>query len=49
MLNMEEMHLIPLVWEPVSNLIPNLVYAANGSEVELSMIDGKIVMETGEF
>ena len=45
MLNMEEMHLIPLVWEPVSNLIPNLVYAANGSEVELSMIDGKIVME----
>ena len=28
-----------------SNLIPNLVYAANGSEVQLSMVDGRIIME----
>lgn len=45
MLNMQMPHMTPVVWQPLSNIIPNLVYAANGSEVELSMIDGKIVME----
>jgi 5-methylthioadenosine/S-adenosylhomocysteine deaminase len=34
-----------LLFDPLRNIIPNLVYAANGSEVVLSMIDGKIVME----
>lgn len=45
MLDMQVPQMTPVVLEPICNIIPNLVYAANGSEVELSMIDGKIVME----
>jgi len=45
MLDLEQLHMTPVVWEPVSNIIPNLVYAANGSEVVLSMVDGRIIME----
>ena len=45
MLDLEVPQMTPLVWDPVSNLIPNLVYAANGSEVQLSMVDGRIIME----
>lgn len=45
MLDLQVPQMTPVVLEPVCNIIPNLVYAANGSEVVLSMIDGKIVME----
>lgn len=38
-------HLNPVIFEPIRNIVPNLVYAANGSEVETSIIDGEIVME----
>lgn len=37
--------LTPVVTYPFRNIIPNLVYAANGSEVETSIIDGKVIME----
>lgn len=45
MLDLEQPHLTPMLCQPISNIVPNLVYAANGSEVELSMVDGKILME----
>ncbi|MEG2020706.1 MAG: amidohydrolase family protein, partial [Oscillospiraceae bacterium] len=45
MLNMQHLHMMPIVLTPLRNIIPNLVYAANGSEVVLSMIDGKLIME----
>ena len=35
----------PAIFDPVRNIIPNLVYSANGSEVEMVIIDGKVVME----
>jgi len=45
LLDLQVPHMAPQLFAPLRNLIPNLVYAANGSEVVLSMIDGKLVME----
>ena len=39
----------PIMEAPVRNLIPNLVYAARGSEVESVMIDGRFVVEDHEL
>jgi len=38
-------HLNPIILEPIRNIVPNLVYAANGSEVDTVIIDGKVTME----
>jgi len=35
----------PVITDPVRNIIPNLVYSANGSEIQMVIIDGKVVME----
>ena len=35
--------------QPVFDCVNNVVYSANGSDVELTMIDGKTVYEKGEF
>ena len=35
----------PLIMAPLRNIVPNLVYAANGSEVSTVIIDGKIVVD----
>lgn len=35
--------------QPIYNPLNNVVYSANGSDVCLTMIDGKIVYENGEF
>ena len=37
--------LTPLSEGPIRNIIPNLVYSANGSEVETVIINGKIVVD----
>lgn len=37
--------LCPFIADPVRNIIPNLVYAARGNEVQTVIIDGKVVME----
>ena len=38
-------HLSPILESPVRNIIPNLVYAARGGEVETVIIDGQFVVE----
>lgn len=38
-------HLSPVLVGEFSNIIPNIVYAAQASDVETVLIDGKIVME----
>ena len=38
-------HLNPIYTAPIRNLIPNLVYSARGHEVELVMVNGRIVVE----
>lgn len=34
---------------PVHDIINNLVYSCSGSEIKLTMIDGKVVYENGEY
>lgn len=41
--------LSPVILKPVRNIVPNLVYSAKGSEVEMVMVDGKIIMEDGRL
>ena len=38
-----------LYWRPAHNLLHNLLYAAVGSDVYMTMVDGKIRYENGEF
>ncbi len=37
--------LTPILLSPIRNIIPNLVYSANGSEVETVIINGKVVVD----
>ena len=41
--------LSPILPGPVRNIVPNLVYAANGSEVETVIIDGQVVVDQHEI
>ena len=42
---MSQPALSPVILSPVRNIVPNLVYSARGNDVEMSVIDGRIVME----
>ena len=44
-IDMKHLNLNPILFHPVRTVIPNLVYAANGSEVTTVMINGKFVVE----
>ena len=37
--------LSPVIQAPVRNIVPNLVYSARGSEVEMVLVDGKVLVE----
>lgn len=41
--------LSPILPGPVRNIVPNLVYAASGSEVETVIIDGQVVVDQHEI
>ena len=43
--DMTRPELSPLYLEPIRNVVPNLVYAADGSEVETVIVDGRIIVE----
>ena len=45
MIDLSFPNLNPIYISPIRNLIPNLVYSARGGEVELVMVDGRIVVE----
>ena len=45
MIDMSHPSLCPVILSPVRNIVPNLVYSAKGNEVEMSVIDGKVIME----
>ncbi len=45
MIDLSYPHLNPIYDGPVRNLIPNLAYSARGHEVEMVMVDGKIIVE----
>jgi 5-methylthioadenosine/S-adenosylhomocysteine deaminase len=44
-LDLNKPHLTPLLSGEFSNVIPHIVFAAQGSDVETVLIDGRIVME----
>lgn len=41
--------LCPAIFQPVSNVVPNLVYSATGSEVDTVIIDGRVIMDQGKL
>lgn len=45
MIDLAQPCLSPIIHAPVRNIVPNLVYSAKGSEVELVMVDGKIIVQ----
>ena len=45
MIDLSYPHLNPIYTAPIRNLVPNLVYSARGHEVELVMVNGKVVVE----
>lgn len=36
-------------WHPIHDLLNNLVYSASGSDIELTMVDGKVLYNDGEY
>jgi 5-methylthioadenosine/S-adenosylhomocysteine deaminase len=47
-LDFKKPHLTPLLLGEFQNVIPNIVFAAQGSDVETVLIDGRVVMENHE-
>lgn len=41
-------NLVPTLEAPIRTIVPNLVYAATGREVVLSMVDGQILLRDGK-
>ena len=37
----------PIYTEPMRNMVPNLIYSANGSEVDTVMVRGRVLVENG--
>jgi len=44
-LDLKAPHMTPIITTPVRNIAPNIVYSARGDEVEMVIIDGKVVVE----
>ena len=36
-------------YHPVHDMITNIVYSASGSDIDLTMVDGKVVYENGNY
>jgi 5-methylthioadenosine/S-adenosylhomocysteine deaminase len=47
LVDLRALNLSPVLLEPVRNIVPNLVYAANGSEVVTVMVAGKVLVRDG--
>jgi 5-methylthioadenosine/S-adenosylhomocysteine deaminase len=47
LVNLAALNLTPLLTAPIRNIVPNLVYAASGQEVDLVMVAGRILQRDG--
>jgi 5-methylthioadenosine/S-adenosylhomocysteine deaminase len=47
LVDLHALNLMPVLTAPIRNLAPNLVYAATGHEVDLVMVDGRILVREG--
>jgi 5-methylthioadenosine/S-adenosylhomocysteine deaminase len=41
--------MMPVLRDPVRNMVPNLVLSARGDEVAMSIIDGEVIYEDGRI
>lgn len=48
-LNIQEPGLAPIYTDPIRNIVPNLVYAARGHEVETVIVNGQFIMENRQM
>lgn len=49
LVNLGALNLLPTLDAPIRNIAPNLVYAANGSEVTLVMVAGRVLLRGGKL
>ena len=49
LVNLNEFNLLPVLNDPLRNIVPNLVYAATGKEVDLVMVAGRVLMRDGRI
>jgi len=49
LVDLTELNLSPVLNGPVRNIVPNLVYAASGREVDTVMVAGKVLVRGGEL
>lgn len=45
--NLRALNLMPTLNSPIRNIVPNLVYAATGKEVDLVMVAGRVLVRNG--
>ena len=48
LVDLQALNLMPILTEPIRNIVPNLVYAGTGHEVDLVMVDGRILVRGGK-
>lgn len=48
LVDLNALNLMPVLTEPIRNIVPNLVYAASGHEVDLVMVDVRILVRDGK-
>jgi 5-methylthioadenosine/S-adenosylhomocysteine deaminase len=49
LIDLKKPSMLPVLRDPVRNIVPNLVLSARGDEVETSIIDGKVIYEDGKI
>jgi len=47
LVDLKALNLSPVLEAPIRNLVPNLVYAANGHEVKTVMVAGRVLVRDG--
>jgi len=48
-INLDSPNLLPVMCKPIRNVVPNLVYSARGCEVDMVIVDGKVILEGGKL
>jgi 5-methylthioadenosine/S-adenosylhomocysteine deaminase len=46
-MNLKVPHMVPIIYKPVPNIAPNIVYCSRGDEVEDVIVNGSFVVEGG--
>jgi 5-methylthioadenosine/S-adenosylhomocysteine deaminase len=47
LVDLQALNLLPVLTDPLRNIVPNLVYAATGREVDLVMVAGRVLLRDG--